>query len=246
MSATEISFMENLREAVRENPLAAALIGGGALWLLLGNERLKSAATSVSAAAAPLADIGTNLRSNAPKFANSPPTAPDINYKSSQQVGDTLRGDTLHEATRAGSDAVSGAADAIKDRLEEGITYAREKFSKVTEAALPQKEAIAKVQSSLYDLLERQPLVLGAIGLAVGAAVAGAFSTSDLENEWVGEVSDSVKKDLNARAGAVSQSVREASDTLEAEFDDVGSEVLERLQDTGRNAMDAARGKLKA
>jgi hypothetical protein len=40
--------------------------------------------------------------------------------------------------------------------------------------------------------------------------------------------------------------VREASDTLEAEFDDVGSEVLERLQDTGRNAMDAARGKLKA
>jgi hypothetical protein len=56
MSATEISFMENLREAVRENPLAAALIGGGALWLLLGNERLKSAATSVSAATAPLAD----------------------------------------------------------------------------------------------------------------------------------------------------------------------------------------------
>jgi hypothetical protein len=89
-------------------------------------------------------------------------------------------------------------------------------------------------------------LVLGAIGLAVGAAVAGAFSTSDLENEWVGEVSDSFKEDLNARAGAVSQSVREASDTLEAEFDDVGSEVLERLQDTGRNAMDAARGKLNA
>jgi hypothetical protein len=246
MSATEISFMENLREAVRENPLAAALIGGGALWLLLGNERLKSAATSVSAAAAPLADIGTNLRSNAPKFANSPPTAPDINYGSSQQVGDTLRGDTLREATSATSDAVSGAAEAIKDRVEEGITYARENFSKVTETTLPQKETIAKVQSSLYDLLERQPLVLGAIGLAVGAAVAGAFSTSDLENEWVGEVSDSVKEDLNARAGAVSQSVREASDTLEAEFDDVGSEVLERLQDTGRNAMDAARGKLKA
>jgi hypothetical protein len=92
----------------------------------------------------------------------------------------------------------------------------------------------------------RQPLVLGAIGLAVGAAVAGAFSTSDFENEWVGEVSDSVKEDLNARAGAVSQSVREASDTLEAELDDIGSEALERLQDTGRNAMDAPRGKLKA
>ena len=241
MSVTEISFMENLREAVRENPLAAALIGGGALWMLLGNERLKSAATSVSAATAPRADIGANLWSNAPKFTNSPPIAPDMNHGSSRQVGDTPR-----EATGVASDAASSAADAIKGRVEEGITYARENFSKVTEAALPEKEIIAKAQSSLFDLLESQPLVLGAIGLAVGAAVAGAFSTSDLENEWVGEVSDSVKEDLNARAGAVSQSVREASDTLEAELDDVGSEVLERLQDTGRNAMDAARGKAKA
>ena len=52
-------FLDNLKEAVGENPLSAALIGGGALWLLFGNERLKSAAASVSAATArPLADSG--------------------------------------------------------------------------------------------------------------------------------------------------------------------------------------------
>jgi hypothetical protein len=44
----------------------------------------------------------------------------------------------------------------------------------------------------------------------------------------------------------VSQSVREASDTLKAEIDDIGSEALQRLQETGGNAMDAARGKVKA
>jgi hypothetical protein len=240
MSASEISFMENLREAVRENPLAAALIGGGALWLLLGNERLKGAASSVSAATEPLADIGGNLRPNGPKFTNSPPTAPEMDHGSSQHVGETVG-----EATSVASEAVSGAADAIKDRFDEGLAYARENISKVSEA-LPRKETIANVQSSLSDLLERQPLVLGAIGLALGAAVAGAFGPSDLENEWVGEVSDKVKEDLNARAGAVSQSVREASDTLKAEIDDIGSEALERLQETGRNAMDAARGKVKA
>jgi hypothetical protein len=226
MNANEPGFMENLREAVRENPLAAALIGGGALWLVLGNERLKRAATSVTAATAPVADIGANLRANAPKFTSSPPTAPEMDH-GSQHVGDTLR-----EATTAASDAASGAADAIKDRFDEGVAYAQRNFNKASEA-LPGKETLAQVQSSFADLLERQPLLLGAIGLAVGAAVAGAFSASDLENEWVGELSDSVKEDLNARAGAVSQSVREASGTLTAEVENIGAETLERLQETG-------------
>ena len=66
------NFLDNLKEAVRANPLSAALIGGGALWLLIGNERLKNAASSVTAATAPLADIGASPRSSAPKFTNSP------------------------------------------------------------------------------------------------------------------------------------------------------------------------------
>ena len=100
-----------------------------------------------------------------------------------------------------------------------------------------------QVQSTFSDLLERQPLVLGAIGLAVGAAIAGAF---DLENDSMGELGDNVKEDLNARAGAVSQSVREASDTLKTELDDMGAETLERLQATGRSGMDAVRENMRA
>jgi len=226
------NFLDNLKEAVGENPLSAALIGGGALWLLFGNERLKSAAASVSAATArPLSDTRTNLRSSAPDFANSPQTAPEME----RSLHD---GHTLSEITSA----ASGAANAIKDRLGEGATYARESFSKAAEV-LPSKETIAKVQSSISSLIERQPLVLGAVGLAVGVAVASAFTASDLENEWIGEVSDRVKEDLEARAGSVSHSVREASDTLKATFRDIGSGAADRLQETGRNVMAAARKK---
>jgi hypothetical protein len=240
MSDIQTSFLDNLREAVRDNPVAAALIGGGALWLLIGNERLKSAAGSVSAATAPLADISAlNLRSVAPKFTNSPPTAPDMNEGSSQHVRDTFR-----DATDAASNAVSRTAAAIKDRVEEAATHASENIGSLGDA-LPRRETLSQVQSSFSDLLERQPLLVGAIGIAIGAAVAGAFRTSDLESELMGDLSDSVKEDLNARAEAVSQTVRESSDTLRAEIDGMGAESVERLQETGRNAMDAARGKVK-
>jgi hypothetical protein len=105
---------------------------------------------------------------------------------------------------------------------------------------LPGKETFTRAQSSLADLLERQPLLLGAIGLAVGAAVAGAFRASDLENEWVGVYSDSVKEDLNERAGAVSQSVREAADTLKDEIKDAGTETFDRVKQAGMDAAEAA------
>ena len=150
--------------------------------------------------------------------------------------------DTFREATDAASDAVSDTAATIKYRFKEGVTYASENIGKLGDA-LPRKETLAQVQSSFSDLLERQPLLLGAIGVAIGAAVAGAFRTSDLESELMGDLSDRVKEDLTARADAVSQSVRETSDTLAAEISDMAAESVERLQDTGRNAMDAARGK---
>jgi hypothetical protein len=160
-----------------------------------------------------------------------------MNHEGSFRVGETLR-----DAGNAASEAMSGAAEKIKDRFDEGVAYAQESFGKLGSGT----ESLAKAQSSLADMLERQPLVLGAIGLAIGAAVAGAFRTSDLENEWIGDLSDDVKADLNTRAGAVSQSLREASDTLKAELSDTGAEAIDRVKQAGMDAADAAREKVKS
>jgi hypothetical protein len=243
MSSTQTGFFDSLVSAVRENPLAAALIGGGAFWLLAGNKKLKSAASSTAAAASPIAEIGARkVRSAASALERTvaPPTAPEMDNEGSFRVGETVR-----EAGNAASDAVLGAADKIRDRFDEGVAYARENFSNLANP-LPGKEAFTRAQSSLAGVLERQPLVLGAVGLAIGAAVAGAFQTSDLENEWVGELSDDVKADLNTRAGAVSQSLREASDTVKAEFSDVGVEAVDRVKQAGADAAEAARDKVRS
>jgi len=50
---------------------------------------------------------------------------------------------------------------------------------------------------------------------------------------------------LKERVGAVSQSVREASDTLQAEFADAGAEYVDRVHQPGRDALDGGREKLR-
>jgi hypothetical protein len=243
MSSTKASFMDNLVTAARENPLAAALIGGGVFWLCAGNQNLKILARSAAEAVAPAADIGASgLRSAASpvKQTVAPPTAPEMDEDSPLGVGEAFRG-----ATAAASDAVSGAADNVRDRFDEGVAFAREKFGRAGRS-LPDKEALNSVKSSLADMLEQQPLVLGIVGIAIGAAVAGAVRASEIENEYIGEVSDDVKTDLNRRAGAVSQALREASDTVVAEIGDTTAEVVDRVKQAGMDAATAARAELKS
>ncbi|MET4745132.1 hypothetical protein ACE102_45405 (plasmid) [Bradyrhizobium sp. vgs-9] len=238
MSNTKSSFIDNLVTAARENPLAAALIGGGALWLLAGDQKLKTATRSAVDAVSPVADAGTTLRSaaSAVKQTVAPPTAPEMDDEGSLGVGETLRG-----ATAAASDVVSGAADRVQDRFDEGVAF----FQDTLGTALPGKGALS-AQSSITELLERQPLVLGIVGMAIGAAVAGAFRASEIENEYIGKVADDVKADLNRRAGAVSQALRGGSDTVVAEVGDKGAEALDRVKQVGMDAAEAATAKVRS
>ena len=244
MNGSQGSFIDGLTAAARENPIAAALIGGGALWLLIGSDKLKNAAGSITSATAPIADLGARAQTSA--FSSWEDSYGSMRNRASRMQDEASHtvNETVSKARTAASDAMSGAAETMSERFDEGMAGAREMFDRMGRA-LPRKETLRQAQSSLSDLLERQPLVLGAVGLAIGATVAGALAKSSLEDEWVGDLSDGLKADLKERAGAVSQSVREASDTLKAEFSDAGAEYADGVQQAGRDALDAGREKLR-
>jgi hypothetical protein len=120
MIGSQGSFMDGLAAAAAENPLAAALIGGGALWLLIGSDKLKNAAGSVTSAAAPLADLGARAqRSAASTWEDWEDAYGSMRKRASRMQDEASRGinETVRNTRTAASDAMSGAAETVNERF---------------------------------------------------------------------------------------------------------------------------------
>lgn len=209
--------------------MAAALVGGGLLWLMTGDEKMRTAARSFTAAMTPARDFSAKPAA-APVFQSSPPTAPNLDHAANSTITNTAS---------AAAHAISATAEKVKGALNDGVVYAKDTLGGIADSSAG-KQAYEKAHSSVAAALERQPLLVGAVGLAIGAAIAGAFQVTALESETMGKLSDDVKNDFGMRTQAVPQSLREASDTVKAEFADLGSEALDRAKQAVLDAVDAA------
>src|SRR5689334_18554227 len=62
---------------------------------------------------------------------------------------------------------------SLQDNVESGTSRVRDALDAMPDVRSAAKQTYGKAQSSPGELLERQPLVLGPIGLAIGAVAAG-------------------------------------------------------------------------
>ena len=94
----------------------------------------------------------------------------------------------------------------------------------------------------LTDLLERQPLVIGAIGLAIGACCANAFASTSFENAiGAGPVSDEVKEAVKGRAEHVTEIATHSAGEAGSEFRAAASEAVDTLRKAGQGAVQSVR-----
>jgi hypothetical protein len=89
------------------------------------------------------------------------------------------------------------------------------------------------VASALTDLLERQPLVIGAIGLVIGASVANAVATTVLENKIAGGASDELKQTFKSRAEKVMEATQRAVGDIGSDFSAATSKAVDEPRQTG-------------
>ena len=170
MSQSQVGdFAQELGEAARRNPLSAALIGAGVVWLLAGNKAIS---------------IPLETGRRVGDFASD---AVDMASRGLQSSGDTLA-----SGISASQQAiVSGATQAVKTVNEGRISLSDTVDQHADTVRDWSSDAFDNVRDNLATLLREQPIALGALGIVVGAAIAASLPISDIERDHLSDAATS-------------------------------------------------------
>jgi len=206
-------FVNSLQDAVRENPISAALIGMGVLWMFMGGSNTslfggggrKSIFRGVSDGAEEVGSVG---RDTAARIGSSVGHAAETVSHVAGGVREASATIAEHGTRTAGqaADAVASAYDATTN----AASRAADTLSNTaTSAAHAMQETGTKwgntVQQSIGELFERQPLLLGVVGIAIGAGIAASIPTTEAENKVMGGASDFVREAVSEKAAQVKE-----------------------------------------
>ena len=247
-------FTRNLGETVRDNPLPVLLIGAGIGWLLLSGkqekgraggaepQRLLPAPTGVGQAErrrSAAVRVSEASGGGGPSLAERASSASDAVRERAGAVAEGVRdtasgmagqaSEALGDAYRAAADTAGSVAEGVGATAHGAMSHAAELGEDARERA---ERLGASTQQGLGWLLWEQPLVLGALGVALGAAVGAVLPGTQAENRLMGETSDAVAE----KAASVAQKASDrARDVAGGHLEQVGSVVSETYERaTGR------------
>lgn len=172
------------------------------------------------------------------------------------QAGNGVAGtvqDAAQNAAHAVSDAVSGAASSVSqaasdlsNRLSHGLEdLSEEARSRVLaarraahDARVASGAAVQKGARAASNFFEDQPLVVGALAVALGAAMGGILPHSRIEDETLGASSDQLFADAQAlyreERDKAMAAMRMAASDVKGEIKDAGSDLAQLLPE-GKN-----------
>ncbi len=219
-------FVRDLADAARKNPISAALIGMGVVWLFTGGRTAERVGDLVRGAG----------------FDRIPEAA-----------GNAL--DVARSTLRSGSESVgkgvTSATETLRDTGAAGLDRVARAGSEYAGAAYDYAQNIPDAGGALFntarenlsELFRTQPLALGAVGLAIGAGIAAALPATDLEAEYFGEASDNFKEQAADFASEqVSRATTVAEDVVTAVSDEARKQGL--TVDAAKSAIADIPGKL--
>jgi ElaB/YqjD/DUF883 family membrane-anchored ribosome-binding protein len=209
------SLTERLAGAARAQPAGLLLLVAGTSLLLSGmrppsREAARRARTAVRKIAQG-------------DFSPVADSASEMMSGVRDQVGDL--GNKASELARSYTESLSGVADdaqqALRDRSQQFADTAR-----------------SSAQSSVSFVLEDQPLLLAAIGLAAGATLGAILPSTPQENRLMGETRDKVAE---LASEAAKQKIDELGDAAGEAADRLKNAVKERVAASTEDLGDVAK-----
>ncbi len=246
------SFLRAFTNAARENPVPSLLVSTGAMLFL--SERLGLTGTK---------DKGASQRpSSFPGVSRAGASTQSATKRRTRNVAESLSSaaEGVSSAARSARDQAAAAAGAVSDAIGEYSEKIGDQASEMAEQAQEQLGAASEeVIRRVRKLVEEQPLLVGAIGLAIGAGIAAVVPTTEAEKEYLGESSEAAKEAVSEfaseqletvkdAAGKVAQAMSEAADTegLTEEVQSFGDSVSSRLGKVAQAGADRARESLQS
>jgi hypothetical protein len=211
------------------------------------------------------ADVVKSARDTAAHLGSTLSGAATSAAETAQDVGDTV-GDKASNLTQTASDAGKAAVDGAKDlataaskrmealqkQLAEGTEHmsaeARKRIVEARETALKARDATMATakqgQERATDMFEEQPLVAGALAVALGAAIAAALPRSRVEDDYLGKQSDHLIEEAErifaeekAKLSMAAQAATtEAKKVLDEASDEIGSLAQSAMDNTKASA----------
>lgn len=218
-------------EQAKDNPMPLAVMGLGLAWLMTSNQHSAGPAAPRTysnpyerAAFTPETSHGVSDKLHA-----AADKAAELTAHSRDKVADMAAGAT--DATRR---AVDGLTDAASSVGGEASRYAR------------------SAQRSFMQLLESEPLLLGAAGLLVGAVIGAALPSTEAEDKLVGGMRDdliekgkSLAETGMQKAGGAAQAAYDALKSDLQQSADSGGDLSDRTEGAVRSAVEAGRDELQ-
>lgn len=166
----------NLSNQVRRNPLAAVLTGIGVTWLMAGG--------GAPAAGGATGRGQEKLHAAGQKLHGAGQAASDKLHGARDAAGDAA--DRVKGAAASAAESVRGAAHDASDQVAQAGRLAAGTFE--------------DLMSQFASYQQQQPLVVGALGVALGAALGAILPPTDFEDDAIGSESDQAVKSLESEA----------------------------------------------
>ena len=226
-SSLPADFGRNLNESVRNNPIPVALVGIGLAWMMMSGRRGSMMGSSAMDGSSVGSSLGSSSMSSS-SLGSMHSSSMHSSSMSDNSSGGMMQGmrdsaqhmaDRTREMTGSARDRLTSTAAGARDSIASTAAGARDRMADIAHRS---RDQMSRARAGMSQVIDEQPVVVGALGVALGAMLGAALPSTRQEDQLMGEMRD----DLMARAGSMA---RDYADRAAGQARNVSQQAAERM-----------------